>query len=118
MEATKIEKIFKRVAITAILIGAAIQFYNLYETNARLKAKYKTSSFNGIIKDIVHYPLQHDEPTYILTNDSSYLLDIDPGRMTGRAKIGDSLSKVSGNDTVHVFRRVDSAQYIQIFPSR
>jgi hypothetical protein len=118
MEPTKGEKLFKKLAITAIIIATIIWFYNFNETNKNLRAKYKNSSFNGIIKDTVHYPLQHDLPTYIFTNDSSYLLDINEGYMTGRAKVGDSLSKVSGNDTVYVFRKQDSGQYIQIFPLR
>ena len=118
METTKSEKIFKRLAIAAILIATVIWFYNDHAATKNWDIQYKKSSFTGIIKDTVHYPLQHDWPTYIFTNDSSHFSDVNEAYMQGVAKVGDSLSKVSGNDTVYIFRKRDSSQYIQIYPSR
>ena len=44
-------------------------------------------------------------PTYLFTNDSSHLLEGDEEYLETIAKAGDSLSKISGNDTVYIFRK-------------
>lgn len=119
MVRTKFETVFKRLAITAILIGALFQFYNLYKEHQQSLFQYKMSSFSGVIKDTVHYPLQHDIPTYIFTNGLTHLSNLDEENYLWRTKSGDSLSKVvSRNDTVFIFRKNDVGQYVQIYPAK
>jgi len=77
-------------------------------------ASYKKLSFNGVIMDSIHHELEHDEPTYLFTNGTSHLSEIGEQYMQFIAKFGDSLSKESGNDTVYVFRKNDSGNYVRI----
>ncbi|MCW3106705.1 MAG: hypothetical protein JWQ09_1211 [Segetibacter sp.] len=107
---------FRKIAITIIVIATIVWFYNDNKATKEWDIKYKKSSFNGIIKDTIHYELQHDLPTYIFTNDSSHFSDIREGYMQSIAKVGDSLSKVSGNDTVYIFKKKIRGDYIQVYP--
>lgn len=109
-------KIFRRICITLVILGVILWFYNDNKATKEWDIKYKKSSFNGIIKDTIHYKLEHDLPTYVFTNDSSHFSGIREGYIQQIAKVGDSLSKISGNDTVYVFRKTDSENYIQIYP--
>ena len=118
MDYKKSDKIIKRLYIIAISIGIVVWLYNYNEESKELRVEYKKSSFKGVIKDTVHYPMQHDLPTYIFTNGSSHLSNLNEIGMQGKAKVGDSLSKEKGNDTVYVFRKEDLGQYFQIYPKQ
>lgn len=107
-------RIFNILLYTFIISNIIYWGYNQYVGHKAWLDSYKKLSFNGVINDSVHYELQHDLPTYFFTNGTSHLSDINEEYMQFIAKFGDSLSKESGNDTVYVFRKNDSGNYVRI----
>jgi len=79
---------------------------------------YNKLSFNGVIADTVHYEMQHDLPTYNFTNGASHFSDMNEREIQLISRVGDSLSKLSGNDTVYVFRKNNSGNFAQIYPRK
>jgi hypothetical protein len=101
-----------------LMIAIVYLFYTKYQEGKTIKLSYLHSSFNGIIKDTVHNKLEHDWPTYIFLDGSTHFSDINEEYIQAIAKVGDSLSKISGNDTIYIFRKKGSIHYIQIYPYR
>ncbi len=110
------KKIFYIINYSVVIIGLMFWGHDQYVGRKAWREAYKKSSFNGVIRDTIHYEMQHDLPTYLFTNGSSHLLEGDEGYLQTNAKAGDSLSKISGNDTVYIFRKQDAGKYIQIYP--
>lgn len=112
------KKIFNILFCSFIIGGFIWMIYVQYKEDKSKRASYKQSSFNGVVIDTVHYELQHNAPTYFFTNGTSHLSGISEQNMQFIAKVGDSLSKESGNDTVYVFRKNNSGNFVQIYPRK
>lgn len=112
------KKIFNILFCSFIIGGFIWMIYVQYKEDKSKRASYKALNYNGIIADTVHYEMEHDLPTYNFTNGTSHLSGIGETYMQYIARVGDSLSKVSGNDTVYVFRKNDSGNFVQIYPRK
>lgn len=112
------KKIFLIIFWTLEIIGLAWWIYDQNSVHQIWLESYNKLSFNGVITDSVHYELEHDMPTYNFSNGTTHFSDMNEEYMQMVAQFGDSLSKESGNDTVYVFRKNDSGNYVQIYPSK
>ena len=108
------KKVFYIFYLTFIISGLIWWGYNQYKDYKAKRISYHALKYNGVIRDSVHFELQHDLPTYNFTNGTSHFSGLGEGYMQVIAKVGDSLSKESGNDTVYVFRKNDSGNYVRI----
>ena len=108
------KKIFFIVFWGLEIIGFAWWIYGQYDGHQKWLESYNKLSFNGVITDSIHYELEHDMPTYFFSNGKAHFSDMNENYMHFIAKFGDSLSKESGNDTVYVFSKNDSGNYVRI----
>ena len=105
------------IIMGVITISGIVTFvHDQYVLRKTWLETYKKSSFSGVIKDTVHIVGEGGMPTYNFTNDSSHYSDVGEAYIQRIAKIGDSLNKRSGEDTISIFRKNSSGSYIQIYP--
>jgi hypothetical protein len=112
----KTKNIFRKINYLVIIIVLTIWSYNQCQGNKTFRAEYLKSNYKGIISKIIKIEGNHDMPTYIFTNDSSHLLQVNEGYLQRIVKPDDSLIKRAGYDTVEVYRRDFNSTYKKIYP--